>query len=243
MARPISKTYGVWNPIPQKMVKQIIAYYLEGHSTVETGEKFGIANTCVGKLLRKNGLDTRGLRYKTGDKEKEIIAYYLSGMSSLKTAEFFGIGKTIVLKILKRNNIKTRTRKKSILEKRITKNIWEKRKKETIPLYKLEAYLRSRVHTALRVKGYKKKTKMYFLLGADFAFIKNYLEDQFREGMSWDNYGQWHVDHRKPLATAQNEEELLALFHYSNLQPLWAVENLKKNSFYNGKRYYKRRVA
>ena len=61
--------------------------------------------------------------------------------------------------------------------------------------------------------------------------IQKYLESQFLEGMCWDNYGiyGWHIDHKIPLCSAKNETELLKLFHYTNLQPLWAEDNLKKN--------------
>mgnify|MGYP002132731409 FL=1 len=50
--------------------------------------------------------------------------------------------------------------------------------------------------------------------------------------MTWDNYGDWHIDHIIPLNSAQTEEDLYKLCHYSNLQPLWALDNLKKGSKY-----------
>jgi hypothetical protein len=48
--------------------------------------------------------------------------------------------------------------------------------------------------------------------------------------MSWDNYGEWHIDHIIPLASADTEEEVLKLYHYTNLQPLWAIDNIRKGS-------------
>ena len=50
--------------------------------------------------------------------------------------------------------------------------------------------------------------------------------------MNWKNHGEWHIDHIKPLSSAKSEEEMNKLFHYSNLQPLWASENLKKRDKY-----------
>jgi len=47
--------------------------------------------------------------------------------------------------------------------------------------------------------------------------------------MNWENYGKWHIDHIIPLASAKNKEEMENLFHYSNLQPLWASDNFKKS--------------
>jgi hypothetical protein len=48
--------------------------------------------------------------------------------------------------------------------------------------------------------------------------------------MSWDNHGEWHIDHIIPLSSAKNESDLYKLFHYTNLQPLWAFDNLSKGN-------------
>jgi hypothetical protein len=48
--------------------------------------------------------------------------------------------------------------------------------------------------------------------------------------MSWDNYGKWHIDHIIPLSSANNEDEVYKLCHHTNLQPLWAEDNLKKSN-------------
>ena len=52
--------------------------------------------------------------------------------------------------------------------------------------------------------------------------------------MRWDNHGEWHMDHIKPISLAKTENEILELNHYTNFQPLWANENLSKsNKYYN----------
>jgi len=56
------------------------------------------------------------------------------------------------------------------------------------------------------------------------------LEHQFKEGMNWDNQGKWHIDHIIPLSSGNTEEEIIKLCHYTNLQPLWAIDNMKKGS-------------
>ena len=66
------------------------------------------------------------------------------------------------------------------------------------------------------------------LLGCSYEEVREHLSKQFTEGMSWDNYGEWHIDHIIPLASATTEEEVLKLYHYTNLQPLWAKDNLSK---------------
>ena len=60
--------------------------------------------------------------------------------------------------------------------------------------------------------------------------LKIHLEKQFKPGMSWDNRKEWHIDHIVPLASAKDEETMNKLCHYTNLQPLWAEENLSKGA-------------
>jgi hypothetical protein len=67
-------------------------------------------------------------------------------------------------------------------------------------------------------------------LGCNTNVLRNHIESQFRDGMSWDNYGEWHIDHIIPLYCAEDENEIFTLCHYSNLQPLWWYHNLKKSS-------------
>jgi hypothetical protein len=68
-------------------------------------------------------------------------------------------------------------------------------------------------------------------LGCSPQFLKEHIEKQFSDGMSWELVGKYiHIDHIIPLSSANTEEELYKLCHYSNLQPLWAEDNLKKSN-------------
>lgn len=106
------------------------------------------------------------------------------------------------------------------------KNIDNKHRQS--PIVKLRVNLRHRVYMFLKSKTTIKNKKTIEILGCDFDFIKSYLESKFIDGMSWENYGKWHVDHIIPLSSANSEEEIYKLCHYTNLQPLWSEENLKK---------------
>jgi hypothetical protein len=70
------------------------------------------------------------------------------------------------------------------------------------------------------------------LVGCSANQLKQYLEAAFVSGMNWGNYGQWHVDHIKPCASFNltQPEQQLACFHYTNLQPLWGPDNLRKGA-------------
>ena len=99
---------------------------------------------------------------------------------------------------------------------------------------KLVKALRRRLENSmLRLKaGVSKSKTARELLGCDLDQLRLYLEAQFKPGMNWNNHGYhgWHVDHKTPLAAfALNQPgQAEQAFHFSNLQPLWAKENLEK---------------
>lgn len=95
-------------------------------------------------------------------------------------------------------------------------------------LFKLKMNIRSRIMCMFKKNKWTKNTKSEKILGCTFEFAKKWIEKQFKKGMNWENHGEWHIDHKIPLAYAKNEQELKELCHYTNLQPLWGLENLKK---------------
>jgi hypothetical protein len=111
-------------------------------------------------------------------------------------------------------------------------NSRDKERKSNDPLYKLTCVLKSRTSKAFKRMGYKKKTKTQQMLGVSYEVVKAHIERQFKNGMTWNNNTKegWHVDHIIPLASAKNEEELRKLCHYTNLQPLWAFDNISKGA-------------
>ena len=70
------------------------------------------------------------------------------------------------------------------------------------------------------------------LVGCGIDALKKHIELKFQDGMSWDNYGKWHIDHVRPCSSfdLSKPEEQSKCFHYSNIQPLWAEENLRKGA-------------
>lgn len=99
--------------------------------------------------------------------------------------------------------------------------------------FKIAKYLRNRLSNSL--KRNTKNGSAVKDLGCSLEELKQYLESKFQNEMTWDNYGSWHIDHIIPLASfdLSNREELLKACHYSNLQPLWALDNLKKGKSIN----------
>ena len=111
---------------------------------------------------------------------------------------------------------------------------YKKERRKVDPLFKITYNLRNRTYQAFKRKGYCKTSKTQEMLGVSWEVCKAHIERQFTKGMNWDNYGDWHIDHIIPLASANTEERLKKLCHYSNLQPLWAVDNLIKSAKING---------
>jgi predicted transcriptional regulator len=112
----------------------------------------------------------------------------------------------------------------------INERIREKYKTDEI--FKLISNIRTRVRIFLKTKNLKKNSTTIEILGATPNEVKKYLEEKFDDGMTWENYGMngWHIDHIVPLSQARNEDEVYKLCHYTNLQPLWAEDNLKKGN-------------
>jgi hypothetical protein len=98
------------------------------------------------------------------------------------------------------------------------------------PVYKLKCRLRNLIYICVKKKLFsdRLKTKTAELLGCCTSDFKKHIESQFKEGMSFENYGEWELDHKEPLKFAKTEDEVIELFYYTNLQPLWASENREK---------------
>lgn len=99
------------------------------------------------------------------------------------------------------------------------------------PMKRLISNVRARVRASFSVKKWNKNNKTKEILGCDFDVLYNHIESKFTNGMCWSKIGsEIHIDHIIPLATAKTKEDIFKLNHYTNLQPLWASDNLKKGS-------------
>jgi len=105
---------------------------------------------------------------------------------------------------------------------------WHKSKLLSCPVFALKLRYRARVRMAIRKGGFHKSSSTAALLGCTWECMKDHIESKFCDGMSWENMRLWHIDHITPLASAKDSEEVAKLCHYTNLQPLWAEDNLSK---------------
>ena len=116
---------------------------------------------------------------------------------------------------------------------------YQVRRRSEDDLLRVKHNVRNRLWCAFKKSNWKKEGSVK-LLGAEYETVMAYLESLFVDHMSWDNYGRcvegdcnnyWHIDHKIPLCTATSKEELELLCHYTNLQPLWAIDNLSKSKY------------
>jgi hypothetical protein len=124
-------------------------------------------------------------------------------------------------------------------KKKYTNNL-----RSTDPRVKLKHNISCLLRQSLKKKGYSKKSRTYDILCCSFEELKLHLENQFESWMNWDNYGKyqkdtfnfgWDIDHIIPVSSALNEEDIIMLNHYINLQPLCSKFNrdLKKDKINN----------
>jgi len=110
-------------------------------------------------------------------------------------------------------------------------NEWKKNKMKTDPVFRCKKNIRDRIRKYMKGENISERT--FDIIGLSYDDFKKYIENQFTEGMSWENYGEWHVDHIKPLFLTKNKEDVLSFNNYNNLQPLWGNDNIKKNRKYD----------
>lgn len=114
--------------------------------------------------------------------------------------------------------------------RRRARHLADYHRRKSDPKFRMEQTLRTRIRKVLN--GHNKSAKTLELLGCSLEFFRDYLEKQFHPGMTWNNYGiVWHVDHILPCAEfhLQHSEEQEICFHWTNLQPLFAKDNLSKS--------------
>jgi hypothetical protein len=127
-------------------------------------------------------------------------------------------------------------KKKKAHQQASRKRINERRRNRyaTDVAYRVLRCIRSRISVA--VSGKTKSDRTTALLGCSIPFLRGYLSALWEPGMSWENYGEWHIDHKRPCASFDltDPAQQAKCFHFLNLQPLWASDNLKKSDSFSG---------
>jgi hypothetical protein len=173
---------------------------------------YPICKNCVNQSRLNNKEHFKEIAKKTRLKNKEYYIKYRK--------QYYIKNKEIIDEINKKYRI----------ENRVKLNKINVEKRNNNPLLKLSYNTRNLILKSIKKNGYTKKNKTYKILGCSFEEFKLHLEKQFTKGMTWENQGEWHLDHIYPVSLAKDEEELIKLNHYTNFQPLWAFDNISKGN-------------
>ncbi len=104
----------------------------------------------------------------------------------------------------------------------------ELNKKSNNEIYKLTRIVRNSIRSSIKSLNFKKKNKTEEIIGCSMEYFSIYIQSTFSDGMTFENYGQWHLDHIIPISKAKTYEDAIILNHYTNFQALWAIDNLRK---------------
>ena len=125
-------------------------------------------------------------------------------------------------------------REKNVDKIRQIKRDYERNRKARDPLYKLINNFRTAIYQVLKENNINKNGHYFEILKYTPEDLISHLETKFTNGMTWDNYGEWHVDHVKPISSyiilEIGDDEFMKCWSLNNLQPLWGKENISKSN-------------
>ena len=218
--------------LTESQISEIIKLYTEdllGSPTIS--EKLKIHKTIVLNTLRSNGivLGPSGRRNIGGkkvsdkkwrEKNKESVKEYVKSWYEQNKEH-----RKEYIKEYHKNNI-DKIRK--------TKRDYERNRKARDPIYKLISNFRTAIYTVLKESNVDKYGHYFDVLQYTPEELITHLELQFKDDMSWDNYGIWHVDHKLPITSFNIQEmgdkEFMSCWSLDNLQPMWGIENIRKSN-------------
>jgi hypothetical protein len=218
--------------LTEEQVTECLKMYNEElMGTPSISEKMGIHKTIIIRTLKENGVElgpsgrrniggksAADKRYATKNKEK-LSEYYKEWAKKNKND-------------LKIKQAKWREENREHVNKYSRE--YERMRCATDPKYKLGRNTRTALWTCLKERSVAKYRSTFVLLGYSIEELMSHLEALFTEGMSWDNYGEWHVDHKIPMNSfnfeTTDDPEFKECWCLNNLQPLWGPDNLSKGT-------------
>ena len=218
--------------LDENKIKELLdMYYNDLLGTHTISLKTGISKPTINRILKENGVvfGPSGRRFIGGkkvsdkkwrEKNKEYVKENHKKWYK-ENKEYFSL-------------YHKKWREDNKEKWREIKRNYEKTRKHNDPLYKLIANFRTAIYTVLKENNLNKYGHYFEILQYSPEELVNHLEKQFVDGMSWENYGGWHVDHKLPITYFNfkevGDEEFLKCWGLDNLQPMWGEENIKKSN-------------
>jgi hypothetical protein len=206
-------------------------YNEENLGSVYISQKTGISRPTILRILKENGVDMKPSgRRDIGGKKIADKKYREKNKEKLskKHKLWYENNKdkwNVYIKEYRENNID---------KIRQIKRDYERNRKASDPLYKLISNFRTAIYQVLKESNVEKNGHYFDILQYSPEELIVHLENQFKDDMTWDNYGVWHVDHKLPITSFDiqeiGDEEFMKCWCLDNLQPMWGEENIRKSN-------------
>ena len=218
----------------QKEIDIILKMYNEdliGSQTIS--EKLGLNKQQILRILKENGviLGPSG-RKNIGGRKVAIKKYESKPETKKRKSE--NHKKWAEQNKERLNKYIKEYRENNVDKIRQIKRDYERNRKARDPLYKLISNFRTAIYQVLKENQIQKNGHYFEILKYSPENLIERLESKFKDGMTWDNYGEWHVDHIKPISLFQiteiGDDEFMSCWSLDNLQPMWGIENIRKSN-------------
>jgi hypothetical protein len=216
----------------QEEIEVILKMYNEdllGSQTIS--EKMGLNKQQVLRILKESGviLGPSGRRFLGGKKVADKKYREKNKEKLSDNHKVWSENNRFHL-----NNYHKSWREKNIYKHRENKRNYEKTRKNNDPIYKLINNFRTAIYQVLKENNVQKNGHYFDILKYSPNDLIDHLERQFTDGMTWENYGKWHVDHIQPISSFNireiGDEEFIKCWSLKNLQPLWGEDNIRKSN-------------
>lgn len=220
-------------PSEEELIRILRMYNEELLGSQTISEKTGINKSIILRILKENGIIM-------GPSGRRFI-----GGREVATKKYFSKPET--KERLKKNHKKWSEQNKEHLKQYIKeyrknnvdkirqiKRDYERFRKASDPAYKLISNFRTAIYQVLKENNVEKNRHYFDILKYTPEELMSHLEKQFTDGMTWDNYGEWHVDHRMPISSfnfeSVDDDSFIKCWSLDNLQPMWGKENIVKGN-------------
>lgn len=215
-------------------LKNILKMYNEdllGSHTIS--EKIGISKPTILRILKENGIimGPSGRRNIGG---RKVAQKKYHSKPETKERKRKNYDKWYEQNKEHRKEYLKQWRTENIDKWKKLKRDYERKRKASDPLYKLISNFRTAIYQVLKESNVEKNGHYFDILGYTPEELIIHLEKQFTEGMTWENYGEFHVDHKLPISSFNikeiGDEEFMKCWSLDNLQPMWGEENIRKSN-------------
>lgn len=220
--------------LTQEQIQECLRLYNEElMGSPAISEKMGFHKTIIIRTLKENGVELgQSGRRNIGGRAIAQKRYESKPINKEKRKIFYKEWSKENKEYLKNQHTKWREENKEHVNK--YKRDYERNRRREDPKYRLSARTRTAVYTCLKEANVAKYRKTFELLGYSIEELMKHLEALFTIGMTWDNYGEWHVDHKIPMSSFQFDStedlDFKECWKLENLQPLWGPDNLSKGT-------------